>query len=101
VRLARPVSLPARRGIGFPARAFRTSTAAAAIIACAVGLGTFFGSVGTKSPSLSANATRLSQGEIISGPGTEADTLIRAPRLAMLKAQLGIGKQRGVGIVDI
>jgi anti-sigma factor RsiW len=101
VRLAEPVSLPLRRGISFPARAFRAGTAAAAIIACAVGLGTFFGSLGTKSPSLSANAARLSQGEIVSGPGTEADLLVRAPRLAMLKAQLGIGKQRGVGIVDI
>ena len=101
LRLSEPISLPSRRRVAFPARAVRAGTLAAAIIACAVGLGTFFGSLGTKSPSLSANATRLSQGEIVSGPGTESDVLVRAPRLAMLKAQLGIGKQRGVGIVDI
>jgi hypothetical protein len=102
VRLSEPVSLPVRRrGFAIPVRALRAGTAAAAVIACAVGLGTFFGSFGTKSPTLSANAARLSQGQIISGPGTEADVLVRAPRLAMLKAQLGVGKQRGVGIVDI
>jgi anti-sigma factor RsiW len=101
VALSEPISLPLHRGIRFPARALRAGTAAAAIIACAVGLGTFFGSLGTNSPTLSANAARLSQGQIVSGPGSESDALVRAPRLAMLKAQLGVGKQRGVGIVDI
>ena len=96
IRLGEPISLPSRQR-AFPARAFRAATAPAALIACAVGLGT----LGSSSSSLSANAARLSSSNIASGPGTEADALVRAPRLAMLKAQLGVGKQRGVGIVDI
>jgi predicted anti-sigma-YlaC factor YlaD len=101
VRLSEPIALPVRRRHAFSSRAVQAVTATAAAVACAVGLGTIFGSLGTKSPSLSANAARLSQSSIVSGPGTEADVLVRAPRLAMLKAQLGVGKQRGVGIVDI
>jgi predicted anti-sigma-YlaC factor YlaD len=100
IRLGEPILLPSRRRV-FPMRAFRAATATAAVVACAAGLGTFFGSLGGSSPSLSANAARLSSSNIASGPGTEADALVRAPRLAMLKAQLGVGKQRGVGIVDI
>jgi predicted anti-sigma-YlaC factor YlaD len=100
VRLSEPILLPVRRR-GFPVRAVRAATATAAVVACAVGLGTLFGSLGAGSPSLSANAARLSKSNIASGPSTESDVLVRAPRLAMLKAQLGVGKQRGVGIVDI
>jgi predicted anti-sigma-YlaC factor YlaD len=100
IRLGEPILLPSRRR-AFPLRALRAATATAAVVACAVGLGTLFGSLGSSSPSLSANAARLSSSNIASGPGTEADALVRAPRLAMLKAQLGVGKQRGVGIVDI
>jgi predicted anti-sigma-YlaC factor YlaD len=100
VRLGEPISLPSRHR-ALPARAFRAATATAALIACAVGLGTLFGSLGASTPGLTANAARLAASNIASGPSTEADALIRAPRLAMLKAQLGVGKQRGVGIVDI
>ena len=100
-RLSEPIFLPLRTRRAFPVQALRAGTATAAAVACAVGLGTLFGSLGTKAPGLSANAARLSNSNIASGPGTEADVLIRAPRLAMLKAQLGVGKQRGVGIVDI
>jgi predicted anti-sigma-YlaC factor YlaD len=101
IRLGEPISLPSRRRAFPAARAFRAGSATAAVIACAVGLGTLFGSLGSSSSSLSANAARLSSSSIASGPSTEADALVRAPRLAMLKAQLGVGKQRGVGIVDI
>lgn len=101
-RLSEPIFLPLRRRRAFSAQALRAGTATAAAVACAVGLGTLFGSLGTtKAPSLSANAARLSNSNIASGPSTEADVLVRAPRLAMLKAQLGVGKQRGVGIIDI
>jgi predicted anti-sigma-YlaC factor YlaD len=100
IRLGEPIFLPSRRR-AFPARAFRAGAATAAVVACAVGLGTLFGSLGSSSSGLSANAARLSSSSIASGPSTEADALVRAPRLAMLKAQLGVGKQRGVGIVDI
>lgn len=99
-RLSEPISLPRRRRV-LPVRAFRGATAAAAVVACAVGLGTLYGSLGANAPSLSANAARLSRSNIVSGPSTEADVLVRAPRLAMLKAQLGVGKQRGMGILDI
>jgi predicted anti-sigma-YlaC factor YlaD len=101
--LGEPIFLPLRRRRALSSHALRAGTATAAAIACAVGLGTLFGSVGAKSPSFTAaaNAARLSRSSITSGPATEADMLVRAPRLAMLKAQLGLGKQRGVGIVDI
>ena len=36
--------------------------------------------------------------EISSGANTESDALVRAPRLANLKAQQGIGYQRGLRI---
>jgi hypothetical protein len=100
-RLNEPIFLPLRRRRAFSAQALRAGTATAAAVACAVGLGTLFGSLGTKAPSLSANAARLSNNNIASGPSSEADVLVRAPRLAMLKAHVGVGKQRGIGIVDI
>ena len=100
VPLSEPILLPSRRR-ALPVRALRAAVATAAVVACAAGLGTLFGSLGAGSTSLSANAARLSSSNIASGPSTEADVLVRAPRLAMLKAQLGVGKQRGVGIVDI
>ena len=99
--LPSPIALPLRRRFGFrraarsrPARRPRRSSP------CAVGLGTSVGSLGTKSPSLSANATRLPASEIISGPNSENDTLIRAPQLAMLKAQLGIGAASAASRID-
>ena len=95
-RLSRPIALPLRRRIAFAARALQAGTGVAAVLAAAVGLGTLFGS--THQPSLSANAVRLSSSAIHAGPNSESDALIRAPRLAMLKAELGVGKQRGLGL---
>jgi predicted anti-sigma-YlaC factor YlaD len=98
-QLPEPIALPSRRSrIAVPARALRASTAAAAVVAAAVGLGTLFGSLGGTSTGLSANAVRLSQNSIASGPSTDSDALIKAPRLAMLHAEMGVGKQRGIRI---
>jgi len=97
-RLTRPVTLPLHRRIAFTARAFQAGTGVAAVLAAAVGLGTLFGSSGHQTPSLSASAVRLSSSAIHAGPNSESDALIRAPRLAMLKAELGVGKQRGLGL---
>ena len=98
-RLQQPIALPSRRHrIGIPARALQASTAAAAVLAAAVGLGTLFGSLGGTQAGLSANAVRLSRSSIGAGPATESDALLKMPRLAMLKAQMGIGKQRGIRI---
>jgi anti-sigma factor RsiW len=95
-RLAHPLSLPLRRRVTFPARALQAGTATAAALAAAVGLGTLFGAGGQ--PSLSANAARLSASAIPAGPNSESDALLKLPRLAMLHAQMGVGKQRGLGL---
>jgi anti-sigma factor RsiW len=97
-RLTHPIALPLRRRIAFAARAFQAGTGVAAVLAAAVGLGTLFGSSGHQAPSLSASSVRLSSSAIHAGPNSESDALIRAPRLAMLKAELGVGKQRGLGL---
>ena len=98
-RLRRPVALPLRRRrIGISARALQASAGSAAVLAAAVGLGTLFGSVGNTPRNLSTNAVRLSRSSIGAGPATESDALIKVPRLAMLKAEMGIGKQRGIRI---
>jgi predicted anti-sigma-YlaC factor YlaD len=97
-RLTRPIALPLHRRIAFAARAFQAGTGVAAVLAAAVGLGTLFGSSGRPTPSLSASSVRLSSSAIHAGPNSESDALIRAPRLAMLKAELGVGKQRGLGL---
>jgi len=98
-RLQQPIALPLRRRrIGISARALQASTGAAAVLATAVGLGTLFGSLGGTQAGLSANAVRLSRSSIAAGPASESDALLKVPRLAMLKAQMGIGKQRGIRI---
>jgi predicted anti-sigma-YlaC factor YlaD len=96
-RLAQPISMPLRRRIALPARALQAGTATAAALAAAVGLGTLFGA--GAQPGLSANQARLSASAIHAGPNSESDALLRAPRLAMLKAELGVGqRQRGLGL---
>jgi predicted anti-sigma-YlaC factor YlaD len=97
-RLTRPIALPLRRRIAFAARALQAGTGVAAVLAAAVGLGTLFGASGHQPGSLSASSVRLSSSAIHAGPNSESDALIRAPRLAMLKAELGVGKQRGLGL---
>jgi predicted anti-sigma-YlaC factor YlaD len=97
VLLPEPIALPfRRRRAGVSARALQASTAVAAVLAAAVGLGTFFGSLGGPPATVGASVTRLARNSIASGPSTEADALLKTPRLAMIHAQMGVGKQRGV-----
>src|SRR5215212_1032212 len=90
----RPVAIPLRRRISLASRALPAGAAAAAVLAVTVGLGTEFGTP----QSSNASPFRLPANAISSGPNTESDALIRAPRLANLKAQQGIGRQRGLRI---
>jgi anti-sigma factor RsiW len=94
-----PVAIPLRRRISLASRALPAGAAAAAVLAVTVGLG-----LGTQfnapenSPAGLASGFRLPANEISSGPNTESDALLRVPRLANLKAQQGIGRQRGLRI---
>ena len=92
--LPRPVAIPLRRRVLRLGGALQAGAAAAAILAVTVGLSIQSGS----SSSLVANAVRLPASEISSGPSSEGDALLRVPRLANLKAQQGIGYQRGLRI---
>jgi anti-sigma factor RsiW len=92
-----PVTIPLRRRLAYASRAWPAGAAAAAVLAVTVGLGTQFGSP-ENSPAGLATQFRLPASAISSGANTESDALIRAPRLANLKAQQGIGRQRGLRI---
>jgi predicted anti-sigma-YlaC factor YlaD len=92
-----PVTVPLRRRIAYASRALQAGAAAAALVAATVGLSTQFGSAGT-SPGNLANAVRMPKNEISSQANSESDALIRIPRLANLKAQEGLGRQRGLRI---
>jgi anti-sigma factor RsiW len=91
-----PVAIPLRRRFAYASRAWPAGAAAAAVLAVTLGLGTQLGAT-ENAPAL-ANNLRLPANAITSGPNTEGDALIRAPRLANLKAQQGIGRQRGLRI---
>jgi ferric-dicitrate binding protein FerR (iron transport regulator) len=94
----RPVAIPLRRRLAFASRALPAGAAAAAVIAVTLGLGTQLG-VPENAPADLTNNFRLPASAISSGPNSEADRLIRAPRLANLKAMQGIGdRQRGLRI---
>lgn len=96
--LPRPVAIPLRRRVFRPAGALQAGAAVAAVLAVTVGLGIQSGRTAGSS-SLVANAVRLPASEISSGPNSESDRLLRAPRLANLMAQQGIGsRQRGLRI---
>jgi anti-sigma factor RsiW len=92
-----PVAIPLRRRLAFASRALPAGAAAAAVLAVTFGLGTQFG-VPENAPVDLANSFRLPANAISSGPNTESDLLIGAPRLANLKAEQGIGRQRGLRI---
>jgi anti-sigma factor RsiW len=94
LRLSEPVTLPRSRRI--PVRAVSAATAAAAIVA-AVGLGTLIGSLGGTSRAFHPGVARAS---FTAQPSGE-QALIQAPKLAMLRAKAGIGKQRGLWIADV
>jgi predicted anti-sigma-YlaC factor YlaD len=94
-RMSVPVALPLRRRVSL--RAVSAAAAAAAIVA-AVGLGTLIGSLGGAQPAFQGvdNARASVSSEL---QGEQA--LIQEPKLAMLRAKIGIGKRRGLGIADV
>lgn len=95
-RLSVPVALPLRRR-GLSLRAVSAAAAAAAIVA-AVGIGTLIGSLGGAHPAFQGvdNARASVSSEL---QGEQA--LIQEPKLAMLRAKIGVGKRRGLGIADV
>jgi Putative zinc-finger len=97
IPLPQPIALPLRRRIAHAGRALQAGAATAAVIAATVGLSTQFGSA-VHSPNGLADSLRLPASAIGSGPNSENDALLRAPRLANLKALQGIGHQRGLRI---
>jgi predicted anti-sigma-YlaC factor YlaD len=98
IPLPEPIHLPLRRRIAYAGRALQAGAATAAVIAATVGLSAQWGSTGQHSANGLADSVRLSASSIGSGPNTESDALLRAPRLANLKAQQGVGHQRGLRI---
>jgi predicted anti-sigma-YlaC factor YlaD len=94
-RLREPIALPLRRRT-FGVRA-TSAAAAAAAVAAAIGLGTLIGSLGGTQPVVGSGLARAS---VSSQPQGE-QALIQGPKLAMLRAKAGLGKQRGLGIADV
>jgi anti-sigma factor RsiW len=93
--LPRPVSLPLRRSFAWATRALQAGAATAAVLAITAGLSL---QVGRSSSSHASVPGRLPANAIQSGPNTESDQLIRAPKLATIKGEFGIGRQRGLRI---
>jgi anti-sigma factor RsiW len=91
--LGAAVALPARRRPALASRAYQVA-GVAAILAAAVGIGSQLGASSSRSES-----TSVSRGALVEN--VAEDTLLRAPRLAMINAVKGLGTQRGIGIVDI
>ena len=95
--VTQPVAIPLRRRFSHASRAWPAGAAAAAVLAVSVGLGTQLG-VPENAPA-DLTSIRMPANAISSGPNTESDALIRAPRLANLKALQGVGdRQRGLRI---
>jgi anti-sigma factor RsiW len=93
--LPRPVILPLRRSFAWATRALQAGAATAAVLAITAGLSL---QVGRSSSSHAGVPGRLPANAIQSGPNTESDQLIRAPKLATIKGEFGIGRQRGLRI---
>ena len=96
-RLPRPVVLPLRRSFAWATRALQAGAATAAVLAITAGLSL---QIGRSSSSQRAGEVpgRLPANMIQSGPNSENDALIRAPKLAAIKGQYGGGRQRGMRI---
>jgi predicted anti-sigma-YlaC factor YlaD len=92
-----PIALPLRRR-ALPLRAVSAAAAAAAVVT-AVGLGTLIGSLGGANPAFQnvQNARAASVSTELQGE----QALIQEPKIAMLRAKAGVGKQRGLGIADV
>jgi len=91
-----PIVLPLRRSFGWASRVLQAGAATAAVIAVTAGLALQLGS----SPSSRSfiQDVRLPENQILRGPNSENDALIRAPKLAAIKGQQGVGRQRGLRI---
>jgi predicted anti-sigma-YlaC factor YlaD len=96
-RLSVPIALPLRRR-ALSLRAVSAATAAAAVVA-AVGLGTLIGSLGGGAHPAFQNVQNARASVSTELQGEQA--LIQEPKLAMLRAKVGVGKQRGLGIADV
>jgi len=94
-QLPRPVILPLRRSFAWATRALQAGAATAAVLAITAGLAL---QVGRSSSSHGTVPGRLPSSAIQSGPNSESDALIRVPKLATFKGELGIGRQRGLRI---
>jgi anti-sigma factor RsiW len=94
-QLPRPVALPLRHSFAWATRAFQAGAATAAVLAITAGLAL---QVGRNSSARGIVPGRLPANMIQSGPNSENDALIRVPKLAAIKGQLGIGRQRGLRI---
>jgi len=95
-RLPRPVVLPLRRSFAWATRALQAGAATAAVLAITAGLAL---QVGRTSSSHGTVPGRMPTNAIEAGPNSEADHLIRLPKLAVAKGHLGIGRwQRGLRI---
>jgi len=94
-QLPRPVALPLRRSFAWATRAFQAGAATAAVLAITAGLSL---QVGRNSSTRGNVPGRLPANMIQSGANSENDALIRVPKLAAIKGQLGIGRQRGLRI---
>jgi len=94
-QLPRPVALPLRRSFAWATRAFQAGAATAAVLAITAGVSL---QVGRNSSTRAHLPGRLPANMIQSGPNSESDTLIRVPKLATMKGELGIGRQRGLRI---
>jgi len=92
-----PIAVPLRRRIAYASRALQAGAATAALVAATVGLSIQFGPTGPSAGNL-ADSVRLPKSEISSQANSESDALIGIPRLANLKAQQGIVRQRGLRI---
>ena len=96
-RLSQPVVLPLRRSFAWATRAVQAGAATAAVLAITAG---FSLQIGRNSSSQRGGEVpgRLPLNMIQSGPNSENDALIRAPKLAAIKGQYGVDRQRGLRI---
>jgi len=96
-RPPRPIVLPLRGSYAWATRALQAGAATAAVLAITAGLSL---QIGRNSSSQHAGEVpgRLPANMIQSGPNSENDRLIRAPKLAASKGQQGVGRQRGLRI---
>lgn len=95
VPVPHPIALPLRRSFGWVNRALQAGVATAAVVGITAGLALQVGSRPTPRGLLDQ---RLPDNAIVRGPNSENDQLIRAPKLAAIKGQFSVVRQRGLRI---